>query len=775
MSALHKYEWDPETGGILLLPQQEKTSREPRPVYYREMNLLGMNKRWHYPQNDDAPIMWAEAERYYYRGRLVARARGGSLYTSPKITYNEEIEGETEGANLIAMNIPLMCKRNLEIMSNLVEDTVKRTYGAYKEYVNKVDIFHVSYSGGKDSIVLLDIVQRAIPHNDFVVIFGDTGMELPDTEEMTLKVRDFCDSQHIKFYVAKAENSPIENWYIFGPPSTRIRWCCSVHKTTPQLLKLRNISGRNDIVEMAFVGVRANESLRRSGYDFISTGTKHKGQYSCNPLLEWNSAEVYLHLFINKLPVNEAYKKGTSRVGCLLCPMAGGWNEYIIENNYHDIVDKFVSAIRDTDSRGHASTESFKQFIDIGGWKARKNGRDIKTLPTKYMEVSPTKLRLISPNQDLAEWLKTLGVFVIHDDFWTIKYKDETYTFNVSNDSDSITVSFDPDMPKKAPVVLKLIKQAFRKSAYCVGCQECQADCPYGCITFNDGKVTIADNCRHCLNCYKADDGCLLYHSLEQPKGSGKMNNKSIDSYAGHAPKMEWIQQFFEYGDEFFEKHTLGTAMISFFKRFLRDAELIYNNQLTKTAHILSDLGLSNSVTWAIILVNTSYSPEIGWYIKNMPFNKSTTKEEITSNLIEMGVKTSSANYITGAYKRILALPWGKDLGIGDIIIRGKSYSVLRTPWLTPIPEVILYSLYKFAEACGDYYQFTLSYLMDETIEREGVSPTTIFGLDRDTMIRIINGLAINYPEFITASFSFDLDTITLRREKKAEDVLELL
>ena len=63
---------------------------------------------------------------------------------------------------------------------------------------------------------------------------------------------------------------------------------------------------------------------------------------------------------------------------------------------------------------------------------------------------------------------------------------------------------------------------------------------------------------------------------------------------------------------------------------------------------------------------------------------------------------------------------------------------------------------------------------MDESIERDGVSPTTIFGLDKDTMIGILNGLAINYPDYISASFSYDLDTITLRKDKKAEDVLEL-
>jgi phosphoadenosine phosphosulfate reductase len=100
---------------------------------------------------------------------------------------------------------------------------------------------------------------------------------------------------------------------------------------------------------------------------------------------------------------------------------------------------------------------------------------------------------------------------------------------------------------------------------------------------------------------------------------------------------------------------------------------------------------------------------------------------------------------------------------------------ITRVSWDNPIPEVILYSLYKFAEACGDYYQFSLETLLDDSIERDGVSPTRIFGLDRDTMVRILNGLSINYPEFISASFTLDLDNITLRNDKTAEDVLQLL
>ena len=101
--------------------------------------------------------------------------------------------------------------------------------------------------------------------------------------------------------------------------------------------------------------------------------------------------------------------------------------------------------------------------------------------------------------------------------------------------------------------------------------------------------------------------------------------------------------------------------------------------------------------------------------------------------------------------------------------------SLYRDSWANPDPVVILYSLYKFAEACGDYYQFTLSRLLDHDVDSDGVSPTQIFGLDRETMMRLLNGLTINHPDFINASFTLDLDSITLNPEKTSEDVLSLL
>ena len=41
-------------------------------------------------------------------------------------------------------------------------------------------------------------------------------------------------------------------------------------------------------------------------------------------------------------------------------------------------------------------------------------------------------------------------------------------------------------------------------------------------------------------------------------------------------------------------------------------------------------------------------------------------------------------------------------------------------------------------------------------------------------MKRILNGLAVNYPEFINVTFTLDLESISLRDDKGAEDVLDL-
>ena len=90
-------------------------------------------------------------------------------------------------------------------------------------------------------------------------------------------------------------------------------------------------------------------------------------------------------------------------------------------------------------------------------------------------------------------------------------------------------------------------------------------------------------------------------------------------------------------------------------------------------------------------------------------------------------------------------------------------------------PRVILYALYRYAEACVDYYEFTLSHLMDTANQSGGISPVKLFGLTEDDVSATLRGLSAQYPDFINATFTHGLNRIVLYGpEKKSEDILKL-
>ena len=369
---MYQYIWDAETGGLLLTTEQSKFSKEPRPVYYEELDILGFDKFWTYPKDKSAPLMWAESNNYIYKGKVVAKTKGGSLYSKPELIIMEE--PEPNGEQLQFVNVEVMCKKNQALMETLEQETIRKIYNTYREFKDKVDVFYVAFSGGKDSVVALDLVQRALPHDEIKVIFGDTGMEFSDTYDVVKQTQEWCQKKEIDFHTAKSEDSPIDTWSKFGPPCTVTRWCCSVHKTAPQILLLRNLLNKPNFTGMAFVGVRADESLARSKYEYITYGGKHKGQYSCNAILDWNSAEIFLYIYLNNLIINETYKKGNRRAGCLICPRAAERNDFMNHYCYQEEAEPFVNAIRKAYHDTFSSEEQLEQFITAGGWKARKNG-----------------------------------------------------------------------------------------------------------------------------------------------------------------------------------------------------------------------------------------------------------------------------------------------------------------------------------------------------------------------------------------------------------------
>lgn len=808
---MYAYEWDSSTGGYILTPMPLAFSKEPRPVYYKELDILGFDKYWDYDKNDSFPYMWAEANNYYYRGRLVAKTKGGSLYTPPELVLIED--PEPEGYPLRFVDIPAMVDKNRQLMEQLVQETIKKIYNTFIEYQDKVDVFYVAFSGGKDSVVALDLVQRALPHNCFKVLFGDTGMEFPDTYETVEKIKQICAEEKIEFLQAKSKLKPENTWQIFGPPAVTIRWCCSVHKTTPQIMQLREVLQKPDFTGMAFTGVRGDESLSRSEYDAISYGGKHSGQYSCHPILEWNTAELFLYIYENGLTFNNAYKKGNTRAGCLVCPMSQGKHDYMKYKNYPDDTDLFINKIITTSGKNF-SKENYDRFVEQGYWRTRKSGRELSFGHDKHVfEIvkGQNVITVQKKNEYWKEWAKTIGqVTSLGDGEFSIAYEGKSYAIRtISTQEGGEQFTFPNIENSKSDIkFLSLFKSVIIKSVYCVNCGYCAAECKSGCIDMANG-VHISNQCKHCFSCHDIYSHCLRYNSIKNRIGAKVMTG--LDRYYSFGIKENWLRVYFDYeGTSSFWKSDgdgeVPNKKKDAFLNFVKDAGLVDEDKSlkgkeykyikykpNKFAEKMFSLGVDDESMWAYLMCNLVYaedSEEFRWFIKNIPFSETSTPESIKLRLDEVMENDKSGlgkrNICDALKSFLIKTPFGKQLGLGSVIDYEEKVSsngretitlnyFVRGSWKNPDEKVILYALYKFAEACGNYRQFTLTRLLDTSVESAGISPTQIFGLNRETIEKILNGLTFNYPDLIEARFTLGLDNITLKSDKTANEILNEL
>lgn len=512
---MYNFIFDAETNGILLQESEKPVRREIRPVYYHELDMLGLKNRWRYSSDDSAPLMWAINQFYFYKGRKVMKTQGGSCHSAPVAPVVTVLEDpEPAGAMLQMCDIAGMSARNRPLLDRLQAQSIDFTRKVYADYKGRADVFYVAFSGGKDSIATLDVVQRALPHNAFKVVFGDTQMEFPDTYKLVDTVEASCHAAGIEFIRAKSEQTPADTWRVFGPPAKVRRWCCSVHKTTPQVLTLRQITGKADFTGVALCGVRHAESVRRSTYNPVTPSAKHKGQIAAYPIIDWSSAEVYLYIYAYNLPMNDAYKKGNRRAGCLVCPMAGGSRDWITDTDYPDAVKPFRAVIADMYAQHYAGTE-LDHYI-TAGWKYRRDGRDIP-LDLGYAEYKKDRIQHIivsGPKTPWKEWIKTIGILQNDVSPYKILFRGKVFAFEIEETKQGYKVT----SSETNRIFLKFLKHVFRRAACCIGCHECEADCHQGCISMHNGHVKISDNCRHCAECHKADDGCLHYKSIVKSK-----------------------------------------------------------------------------------------------------------------------------------------------------------------------------------------------------------------------------------------------------------------
>lgn len=248
----------------------------------------------------------------------------------------------------------------------------------------------------------------------------------------------------------------------------------------------------------------------------------------------------------------------------------------------------------------------------------------------------------------------------------------------------------------------------------------------------------------------------------------------SVDRYKTLGVQYSWVRDYLSLGDDFWEQCSLGTMQIAPLKAFLSDANVSQKGKITTTGEIIAKLGADSEAAWALMMCNAVYTAELNWWITNTEIGRTYTKDDLLAKLTADVASEKSRKNIVDAFKVIFHSNTilGKEIGMGvcDCTEKGRSLilnSISRTSWSSPDPRVVLYCLYRFATECDGYYEFRLSYLMDDTEIRDGISPSQLFGINRDTMQRILEGLSIDYPQLIHAAFNLDLESISLSERRK--------
>lgn len=776
---MYGYEWT-DRNGIYKLSIESKIEKEIRPVFKEELDYFGFNEHWTYPDTK-APLLWAEGiRRYVLNGECVAEAVGGGFYTKPQIKIYKD------SLSLDPIDVDDLWHENERLMLGLKKTAIDSIRKYYEKYSAEGMEFVVAFSGGKDSLALLDLVSQALSPDEFSVVFSNTGMELSTTYMSIERAKEHWPS--LKFYEAKSHLNPEDSWEEFGPPGRRMRWCCAVHKSVPTILLLREITGKYDVKAVVFEGVRAEESAARAKREEISVGAKNINQINCSPILKWSTAELYIYLLHNDILFNDAYRMGLFRVGCIVCPMSSNWWDGITNDVYHEEIAPLLSKVEKYAKATKPNSE-VNTFIEQGGWKARMGGRGLPNGGNRIIEIINNDKITFGFTKKTQRWLDVctiLGPVVSRTDN---KYSQiiSGQEFNFSIDGENEAVTYWP-YSKMDRFIISHLRGIANKVAYCFGCKACEVQCPVNAFTITDkGTIFIReDRCVHCHNCieYTNGKGCLAAKSLSTTGGENGMDLKGMNRYQHFGLRRPWLEHFFNLKENCFTAGQLGTRQYDSLKVWLRESGLLSAAGKGVKAGVptplfekVEHLGAGNPLVWAVIWTNLAYNSIIAkWFMLNVPSGDIYEKNELVFQLGDDYSKSTRDNAVTALLETFRHSPIGSVLKQGIPIASGSSFKFSKQGWNTPDAVAILYALYMWAETTGRY-DFTLSQLEVSrgNPDAVGVDPVAIFGINPDKFKDILQDIALAYPDYIRTTFVADLDNVKLFQNYKPIDVLDLI
>lgn len=796
---MHKVIWLKKKNLIKLVNSADSDEEivPPRVVYTNELRILGVNK-YSYP-NENVPVCWCCDRKYFYKGELIFEAKGGNIYNAPNIAYPKVFPC----TSLQQINLQELEYENQKSLSVLENEAMDFINDQFVQRENKVDAFAVAFSGGKDSQVVLDLVTRVIPPNKFKVFYTDTGMELPCTYDLVEKTNKVYSKlfPDFKLTTCSSEDSIVEQWNKYGPPSRMNRWCCKVRKTALFTRKLKdelNHDGQPRCV--VFEGVRSDESARRSAYERVGVGVKHINLINCRPIFDWNDAEVYMYLLCRaKVDINEGYKMGLNRIGCNICPFASDWSEYLINKIYPEISKPFIEVIeRMARAIGITDQNRINDYISSGNWKKNAGGKglDIDNTRMDIIKKEPTFECVIHyPKEDWKIWINTVGKHVISNQgngkyVGSIQYEDTILKYSAEELPDKLM--FNMSGTSGNVRFTGFLNKVLTKTAYCERCGVCEAECPTGALVIRKNKFMLdKDKCINCHNCYDVNSyGCIVSGRRRVSEGgtatmsSKKTRSSGIDKYSTFGIREEWFAGLMNMGDEWFIDYPgLGPKMVPAAINWFRDARIVdlKEKKLSTIGLLVQQLYEKKPFfAWQIVWINLCFnSLAVQCYVQDLIPLIRYKKADIITTMQYRYPELSEAtlgNPTLAILNMFENTPFGckaEDEDFSNYSLRMGSIEKIEKERFTKIVGTdnvsnisIAYLLYLIAEK-ENRYVFTVSELVEDKAMN---GPSTVFNMTEEKFKAVLRGLTES--GYLSAELVAGLDNIKLNPDIKSEELL---
>lgn len=239
---------------------------------------------------------------------------------------------------------------------------MKKSLQIIEQAVSQHKNYCLTFSGGNDSTILMDLVTRYAGLKPPVITVIN-GMEYPETEEY---VKQVCKNYGLELFIARPERHYLEQWQNHGWPymgklgarnwtaknqqimgfRLDVSSCCQNQKINPGRKMTKQLR-----CTMQFTGLRGGEDDLLQGIREKKDGAyyynKAAGVHICNPLTGWTDAMCRRYMQAHNLPQHPARLRGATAIGCIICGGGSNFEDSMIRRTRladceiwrHNIVD----------------------------------------------------------------------------------------------------------------------------------------------------------------------------------------------------------------------------------------------------------------------------------------------------------------------------------------------------------------------------------------------------------------------------------------------------